>query len=110
MSRRNWYLATNSVVLGWIVLTLAAIGVHRFVDRPLWLLVHVPMLGHDRRGRPFDLEMTIDREELEQLTAHLAERGRLEWALDECQALRARGQVVRDPDDAWLRIKEARSS
>ena len=36
--------------------------------------VHVPMLGHDRRGRPFDLEMTIDREELEQLTAHLVER------------------------------------
>ncbi|MBX3195854.1 MAG: multicopper oxidase domain-containing protein [Microbacteriaceae bacterium] len=45
MSRRNWYLATNSVVLGWFVLTLVAVGVHRFVDRPLWLLVHVPMLG-----------------------------------------------------------------
>lgn len=43
------------------------------------------------------------------LTATLSERGRLDWALDECQALRAKGQVIRDPDEAWLRIKEARS-
>lgn len=43
------------------------------------------------------------------LTATLAERGRLEWALDECRSLRAKGQVIRDPDEAWLRIKEARS-
>jgi nitrite reductase (NO-forming) len=45
MSRRNWYLATNAVVLAWIVLTLVAVTVHRFVDRPLWLMVHVPLLG-----------------------------------------------------------------
>jgi len=45
VSRRNWYLVTNSLVFGWIVLTLVAVSVHRFVDRPLWLLVHVPMLG-----------------------------------------------------------------
>src|SRR5690606_8312110 len=45
VSRRNWYLLTNSVVLGWIVLTLVAVTIHRFVDRPLWLMVHVPLLG-----------------------------------------------------------------
>jgi nitrite reductase (NO-forming) len=45
VSRRNWYLTTNSVVLGWIVLTLVAVTIHRFVDRPLWLMVHVPLLG-----------------------------------------------------------------
>lgn len=45
MSRRNWYLLTNSVVLGWLVLTLVAVTVHRSVDRPLWLMVHVPLLG-----------------------------------------------------------------
>jgi len=45
MSRRDWYLATNAVVLGWLVLALVAVGVHRFVDQPLWLLVHVPLLG-----------------------------------------------------------------
>ena len=45
MSRRNWYLLTNSVVLMWIVLTLVAVTIHRFVDQPLWLMVHVPLLG-----------------------------------------------------------------
>src|SRR5690606_28144454 len=45
VSRRNWYLLTNSVVLGWLVLTLVAVAVHRSVDRPLWLMVHVPLLG-----------------------------------------------------------------
>ena len=45
----------------------------------------------------------------EKLTAELEERGRLEWALDECEALRLKGQVIREPDEAWTRIKEARS-
>ena len=45
MSRRNWYLLTNSVVLGWIVVTLVAVTVHRFVPEPLWLMVHMPLLG-----------------------------------------------------------------
>lgn len=45
----------------------------------------------------------------DRLTARLEERGRLEWAVDECERLRLRGRVLRDPDQAWLRIKEARS-
>ncbi|MEO6988435.1 MAG: ribonuclease D [Aquihabitans sp.] len=45
----------------------------------------------------------------EKLMAELEERGRLEWALDECEALRRKGAVVRDPDEVWKRIKEARS-
>ena len=45
MSRRDWYLLTNAVVLLWIVLTLVAVTIHRFVDQPLWLMVHVPLLG-----------------------------------------------------------------
>lgn len=45
MTRRNWYLLTNSVVIGWIVLTLVAVSIHRFVGQPLWLMVHVPLLG-----------------------------------------------------------------
>lgn len=45
MSRRNAYLATNAVVLGWIVLAVAAVFAHRAVDQPLWLMVHVPLLG-----------------------------------------------------------------
>lgn len=45
MSRRNWYLLTNSVVLGWVVLTIVAVTIHRFVPQPLWLMIHVPLLG-----------------------------------------------------------------
>ncbi len=45
MSRRDWYLLTNSVVLVWIALTIVAVTIHRFVDQPLWLMVHVPLLG-----------------------------------------------------------------
>ncbi|MCB0970467.1 MAG: HRDC domain-containing protein [Acidimicrobiales bacterium] len=43
------------------------------------------------------------------LTEELAGRGRLDWALGECEVLRAKGRVVRPPEDAWLRIREARS-
>lgn len=47
------------------------------------------------------------------LHAHLSEdlrsAGRLDWALEECELLRRRGRVEREPLDAWLRIKEARS-
>jgi ribonuclease D len=42
------------------------------------------------------------------LRAKLAERGRLAWAEDECEELRRRSIVRREPDEAWWRIKEAR--
>jgi ribonuclease D len=42
------------------------------------------------------------------LTADLEEDGRLSWALDECEQLRTRSRSLRDPEEAWLRIKEAR--
>jgi ribonuclease D len=42
------------------------------------------------------------------LVADLETRGRLQWALDECEQLRQRARGVRDPDQAWRRIKEAR--
>ncbi|NLA09153.1 MAG: multicopper oxidase domain-containing protein [Microbacteriaceae bacterium] len=45
MSRRNWYLLTNSLVLLWIALAIVATIIHRFVAQPLWLMVHVPLLG-----------------------------------------------------------------
>ena len=45
MSRRNWYLLTNGVVLAWFAAAFVALFVHRAVDQPLWLLVHVPLLG-----------------------------------------------------------------
>jgi nitrite reductase (NO-forming) len=45
MSRRNWYLLTNAVVLVWLLLAIIAVAVHRFVPQPLWLMVHLPLLG-----------------------------------------------------------------
>ena len=54
-----------------------------------------------------DVEFLLDLQG--KLTAELEERGRLDWALDECEAMRQRGRPLRDPDDAWLRIKEART-
>ncbi|HSL58091.1 MAG TPA: HRDC domain-containing protein [Acidimicrobiales bacterium] len=42
------------------------------------------------------------------LTDQLAARGRLEWARTECEELRSRARTHRVPDEAWMRIKEAR--
>lgn len=42
------------------------------------------------------------------LTRQLEGRGRLGWASDECENVRARSRGARDPHDAWRRIKEAR--
>jgi ribonuclease D len=44
----------------------------------------------------------------DRLVAALTERGRLQWALDECEELRQRARGARDPGQAWRRIKEAR--
>ena len=42
------------------------------------------------------------------LRTELDARGRLEWALDECETLRHRHREPADPEIAWWRIKEAR--
>ena len=44
----------------------------------------------------------------ESLRTELDDRGRLGWALDECDQLRHRHGERLDPDQAWWRIKEAR--
>lgn len=65
-------------------------------------------LGDDQRAyAASDVEYLLGLRE--KLIAELDERGRREWALDECEALRQKGFVIRNPDDAWSRIKEARS-
>jgi ribonuclease D len=45
----------------------------------------------------------------EVLVAKLEERGRLSWALDECEVHRTRPTNGQVPERAWWRIKEARS-
>jgi ribonuclease D len=45
----------------------------------------------------------------DRLVVKLEERGRLAWALDECEVHRIRTTSGQVPDRAWWRIKEARS-
>jgi len=66
-----------------------------------------PLGADQRRYAAADVEYLLNLRD--QLTEQLTERGRISWALEECEAQRARGRVVRNPEDAWLRIKEARS-
>jgi ribonuclease D len=44
----------------------------------------------------------------DRLAADLAERGRLAWAEQECEALRLRPRGPQGPDTAWWRLKETR--
>lgn len=66
-----------------------------------------PLGADQRRYAAADVEYLLGLRD--KLTAELSARGRLPWALAECEALRAKGRVVRDPEGAWLRIKEARA-
>ena len=43
------------------------------------------------------------------IVSDLDQRGRTQWAIDECELLRTRRRGRRDPDEAWRRIKEART-
>lgn len=45
----------------------------------------------------------------ERLVLALADVGRLQWAEDACEELRTRPTSGSAPDDAWLRLKDARS-
>ena len=44
----------------------------------------------------------------DRIVEQLEARGRLSWALDECEIQRVRLRGQRNPDEAWRRIKEAR--
>ncbi len=45
----------------------------------------------------------------DRLTAALTDRGRSDWADDECEIVRRRGAEEPDPRRAWWRLKEARN-
>jgi ribonuclease D len=45
----------------------------------------------------------------DRLAARLEQRGRLAWALDECEDLRQRPTGPGDPGDAWLKLKDVRT-
>ncbi|HUH53426.1 MAG TPA: multicopper oxidase domain-containing protein [Microbacteriaceae bacterium] len=43
--RRTWYLLTNSVFLVWVLAASIAVIFHRFFVYPVWLMVHITLLG-----------------------------------------------------------------
>jgi ribonuclease D len=65
-----------------------------------------PLDGHQQRYAADDVAYLFTIQD--HLTADLEQSGRLEWALDECEQMRTRSRTLRAPEDAWLRIKEAR--
>jgi len=65
-------------------------------------------LGHDARiYAAGDVAHLLPLADL--IRADLVERGRLDWAIDECETLRSKALVPREPQEAWWRVKEARS-
>jgi len=74
---------------------------HRLTD---WLAR--PLDEHQLDYAAGDVDHLL--EVYQKLTAELEARGRLQWALDECEELRGRDRGARDPEDAWRRVKEIR--
>lgn len=66
-----------------------------------------PLTDSQRAYAAADVEYLLDVHE--RLVAQLAESGRLVWADDAFEELRTRPASGSSPDDAWLRLKDARS-
>jgi ribonuclease D len=66
-----------------------------------------PLSDSQRQYAAVDVEYLLEVHE--RLVAQLAEAGRLVWAEDACEELRTRPTSGSAPDDAWLRLKDARS-
>ncbi len=66
-----------------------------------------PLTDSQRQYAAADVEYLLEVHE--RLVAQLAEAGRLAWADDACEELRTRPTSGSAPDDAWLRLKDARS-
>ena len=66
-----------------------------------------PLSESQCRYAAVDVEYLLEVHE--RLVAQLAEAGRLTWAEDACEELRTRPTSGSAPDDAWMRLKDARS-
>ncbi|MGE0880577.1 MAG: ribonuclease D [Acidimicrobiia bacterium] len=70
-----------------------------------WL--HRPLTDDQRSYAASDVEHLLALHD--RLTADLERRGRLQWALAECEELRSRPTGPPDPELAWLRLKDHRN-
>ncbi len=66
-----------------------------------------PLTADQRSYAASDVEYLLLLRRL--LTERLDAKGRVSWALEECELLRVRGLGGNDPNDAWLRIKDVRT-
>jgi len=66
-----------------------------------------PLSAEQRAYAAADVEHLLDLHG--ELVARLDAAGRRQWALDECEQVRARDRAPRDPDTAWWRLKGSRS-
>jgi ribonuclease D len=70
-----------------------------------WL--HRPLSVDQREYAASDVAHLLDLHD--ELVVRLIDAGRLDWATDECDEQLARAAVPKDPNEAWWRVKEARS-
>ncbi|MGZ0191377.1 MAG: ribonuclease D, partial [Acidimicrobiales bacterium] len=66
-----------------------------------------PLTENQCQYAAVDVEYLLEVHQL--LVAKLAEAGRLEWSADACEELRTRPVSGANPENAWLRLKDARS-
>jgi len=65
-----------------------------------------PLTDAQKRYAAIDVAYLIEIQD--RLMAKLADAGRTEWAAEACDELRKKGQSPVRPEDAWLRLKDAR--
>ena len=65
-----------------------------------------PLTDAQQRYAAIDVAYLIEIQD--RLVAKLEEAGRAEWAFEACEELRRKGQSPVRPEDAWLRLKDAR--
>lgn len=75
---------------------------HRLAD---W--AHRPLSEGECRYAADDVAHLLHLHKM--ITTQLEAKGRLEWALAECQMLLQRDRSTQDPDTAWWRMKDSRS-
>jgi ribonuclease D len=66
-----------------------------------------PLTENQCQYAAIDVEYLLEVHDL--LTAKLDEVGRTDWAEDACEELRTRPVSGANPEDAWMRLKDARS-
>jgi ribonuclease D len=66
-----------------------------------------PLTDSQRQYAASDVEYLLEVHQ--RLVAQLSDAGRLAWAEDACEELRCRPTSGSAPEDAWLRLKDARS-